>query len=148
MAYTANKLKSVAYRKSVIDNPADATVARYVGPGGAGVFADMRNYAALLVSCLFYSGTGVLTFKVFGATDAAGTGATVIAAHSDPTVADAAGDQVFLEISAEQLRALGASYRYVAVEIDNDHADDINILGFEFAAPRDAYDALTADVIA
>lgn len=148
MSYTAHKLRASALRRLVIDDPADATVARYIGPGGAGVFADMGLYGKLLVAAMLHSGTGILTFRIVGATSAAGAGATPIIAHADPTVADAAGDTVFLEITAEQLRALGPDFRYVAAEMDNDLNTDVNVLYFEFADPTFAHLDLTADVIA
>lgn len=143
MAYTANKLASRLKAVTHIDNVADATVARYAPT----TFFDMRDFNSLLVLCALVSGTGVLTFKIFGATSAAGAGATVIATHSAPTDADAAGDTLVLEITAEQLRALGDAYRYVAVEIDNDHADDINAITYIFGGGRFNADGLTADVI-
>jgi hypothetical protein len=148
MAYTANRLRCRAKRQMFVDDPADATTARYISPDGAATFADMRDFASLLVGLLFYTGTGVLTFKIFGATSAAGAGATVIAVHAAPTDADAQGDTLWLEITAEQLRALGADFRYVAVEIDNDAAGDVNIFSFEFGDPRFAKDELTDDAIA
>lgn len=147
MAYTANHLRCLAQRRVFVDDPADATVARYVSPDGAGTFADMRNFQRLLVGCMLYTGTGVLTFKIFGAKTAAGGDAAVIIAHADPTPADAQGDTVWLEITAEQLRALGADFRYVAVEIDNDAAGDVNVFAWEFADPRFPADELTDDYI-
>ena len=148
MAYTANRLRTKAKRQMFVDDPADATVARYISPAGAATFADMRGYASLLVGLLFYTGTGVLTFKIFGATSAAGAGATEIVAHAAPTGPDAQGDVIWLEILAEQLRALGEGYRYVAVEIDNDAAGDVNVFYFEFGDPTFAGDGLTADAVA
>lgn len=147
MAYTANKMRCQAFRKMVIDDPADATVARYISPDGAGTFYDMRDYDSLLVQCLLYTGTGVLTFKIVGDTAATETAPRVIVEHATPTTADAAGDMLVLEITAEQLRALGADYRYVAVQIDNDASDDVNVFNFEFGQPRFPRDGLTADYI-
>lgn len=143
MAYTANRLRALLKQLMFLDDPADATVERYVS------WQDMRDYGSLLISCMFVSGTGVLTFKIFGDSDAAGGGTpTEIIAHATPTTADAAGDTLVLEITAEQLHALGAGYRYVSAKIDNDAAGDINVFTYTFCEPRFAHDALTADVIA
>src|SRR3990167_9961861 len=76
------------------DDPADATVARYIA------WVDMRDFDYFAAVVMFQSGTGVLTFKIFAATDSSGTSATEVKAHSAPTAADAAGGVVVLGVSA------------------------------------------------
>lgn len=129
-----------------VDDPADATVARYIG------WVDMRDFAYFAATCVFYSGTGVLTYKIFAAEDTSATNATEIKAHSTPTTADASGDLLVLEVSAEQIaavgRAAGYALRYVSVQMDNDATNDINVIQYFRCASRHAYRGLTADVIA
>lgn len=139
MAYTANQLKSRFVSRTYIHNPADATTAAKI----AWVAMGLR----FLVKATLVSGTGILTFKVFAATDGSGTGAAVVEAHADPTVADAGGDQVVLEVSAEQVKAALSGATHVSAELDCDHADDIVAVDY-LMEPRDKANGLTADVIA
>lgn len=148
MAYTANKMRCRAKRFMIHDDPADATVARYISPSGAGTFYDMRDYGSFLAMAMI--GTlagGVLTYKIFGAKSAAGDTPLEIVAHAAPTDCDAAGDFLVLECTAEQLHALGAGYRYIGVEIDNDAAGDVMEHYFELGEPRFPQDDLTDDYI-
>ena len=128
--------------RSYNDDPADATVARYIA------WVDMRDFDYFAAVVMFQSGTGVLTFKIFAATDSSGTSATEVKAHSAPTAADAAGDVLVLEVSAEQVRAVLSAARYVSVEMDNDASGDVNVVTYIRCASRHAYRGLTADVIA
>lgn len=144
MTASYDKLKSTLYVRTFVDDPADATVARkltYVPMG--------LNFLALAT---LVSGTGILTFKIFAADDSSGTNATVVKAHADPTVADAAGDQVHLEVSAEEVRQALATAEYVAVEMDNDANTDINAVTYVVdgagASGRFKYADMTGDVIA
>ena len=139
MVYTANHLKAQLAARMFHHDPADATVATKIGWVPMGI-----NFLAI---AQFASGTGLLTFKIFAATDAVGTGATEVAAHADPTVADAAGDQVVLEVSDEQVKAALAGATHVSVEMDCDGANDIVAVDY-LMEPRDARSGLTADVIA
>lgn len=139
MAYTANSLKSRFLSRTYIHNVADATVATKI--------AWVPMGRRFLAKATLVSGTGLLTFKIFAATDSSGTGATVVEAHADPTVADAAGDQVVLEVDSAQVLAALARATHVSVEMDCDHADDIVAVEY-LVEPHRAYTALTADVIA
>jgi hypothetical protein len=139
MAYTANKLKSNLAVRTYADDPADATVARQIAWVPMG-----QNFLALAT---LISGTGILTFKIFAAVDSSGTTPTEVAAHADPTVADAAGDQVVLEVSAEQVHAALALATHVSVQMDNDATNDINAVTYVMDK-RDKANGLTADVIA
>jgi hypothetical protein len=141
MTYVANKLKSSLKARMFHHDPADATVATKIGWVPMGI-----NFMAIVQ---FASGTGLLTVKVFAATDASGTGATEVAAgaHADPTVADAAGDQVVVEVSAEQVKAALAGATHVSIELDCDAAGDIADIAY-IVEPRDKANGLTADIIA
>jgi hypothetical protein len=100
-----------------------------------------------LAKATLVSGTGLLTFKIFAATDSSGTSPTVVVAHADPTVADAAGDQVVLEVDAAQVQAALSGATHVSVEMDCDATNDIVAVDY-LMEPMRQYDALTADVIA
>lgn len=139
MSYTANKLKSELACRMFHHDPADATVATKIG------WVPMGLHFMAIVQLA--SGTGLLTAKIFAATDATGAGAAEVVAHPDPTVADAAGDQVVLEASAEQVKAALAGATHVSVELDCDAAGDIADIAY-IMAPRDKRNGLTADIIA
>lgn len=139
MAYTANSLKSRFLSRTYIHDPADATTAAYI--------AWVKMGKRFLAKATLVSGTGVLTFKIFAASDSSGTGAVVVTAHATPTTADAAGDQLVLEVSDEQVLAVLAHASHVAVEMDCDAAGDIVAVDY-LVEPLNAYDGLTADVIA
>lgn len=139
------KLKSKLAVRTYCDDPADATVARKIAWVPMGL-----NFLAIAT---LISGTGVLTMKIFAADNSDGTGnLTEVKAHTDPTVADAAGDQVHLEVSAAEVHAKSATARYVAVEMDNDVNTDINAVTYVMegglVGGRFAYEGLTGDVIA
>jgi hypothetical protein len=140
MTASYDKLKSRLAVQTYLDNVATATDAHQIG------WVPMsENFMAL---CTFVSGTGVLTFKIFAATDSSGTNPTEVAAHAGPTVADAAGDQLVLEVTAEQVLAALAAATHVSVQMDNDHADDIQVVTYVRTGLRFAEDGGTADVIA
>lgn len=145
MVATYNHLKSNYTCRTYIFDPADATVATKI--------AWVPMGKAFLALATLVSGTGILTFKIFAATDSSGTGATVVLAHSDPTVADAAGDMVTLEVAPEQVLNALAAATHVSVEMDCDATNDIVAVtyimqGGPVAGGRWNYDGLTADVIA
>lgn len=139
MAYTANNLKARFLSRTYVHDPADATTAAYI----AWVPMGQR----FLAKATLVSGTGVLTFKVFAATDSSGTGATVVASHATPTVADAAGDQLVLEVDSAQVLAALARATHVSVEMDCDANTDIIAVEY-LIEPFRQYDGRTADVIA
>jgi len=140
MVATYNKLRSRLEIRNYLDDPADATVVRKLT-----WVAMSENFLALLT---FVSGTAVVTFKIFAATDSSGTGAVVVRAHATPTTADAAGDQLVLEVSAEEVLAALPAATHVAVEVDNGAAGDINVVTYVRSGHRFIADGLTADVIA
>jgi len=139
MVYVANHLKSRLAARMFHHDIADATVVTKIGWVPMGI--------DFLVIAQLASGTGLLTFKIFAATDAAGSGPIEVAAHADPTVADAVGDQVVLEVSAEQVKAALPGATHVSAEIDCDAAGDIVDLVY-ISNPRDKANGLTADIIA
>lgn len=133
-------LQSNLAARTYCDDPADATVARYI--------AWVPMTEQFMALAMLISGTGILTFKIFAATDDSGSGETEVKAHATPTLADAAGDQLVLETSAEEVLAALAAATHVSVQMDNDSAGDINAVTYIAAGARFKYAAMTADVIA
>lgn len=123
-------------------DPADATVATKIS------WQPFKGFEWLMVGVMLDSGTGLLTVKLFAADDSSGTNPVEIKAHSDPTVADAAGDTVWIECSVEQLKEAGAAKTHVSVEVDCDANTDIASVVYIFGGAHRKYAGLTADVIA
>ena len=138
MAYTANKLKSQLKCRTYQHDPADATVATKIAWVEMGI-----NFLALVT----VFANAVVTFKIFAATDSSGTGAVEVAAHAAPTTADAANDQLALEVSAEQVKAALAGATHVSVELDMDNAAGVAAVTY-INDLRDKKDGLTGDIIA
>lgn len=141
-AVATHKASAQVAQVTYVHNPADATVATEIA------WVDMSLFGLFLAAATLVSGTGILTFRILASAVAAGTDSVEVKAHATPTTADAAGDMLVLECSAEELAALGTDLRYVSVEIDCDHADDIVAVTYTRMAPKFAYLNLTADVIA
>ena len=134
-----DKLTARLFIRTYADDPADATVARKIAWVPMG-----KSFTALAV---LISGTGVLTFKIFAATDGNGSNPTEVKAHATPTVADAAGDQLVLSVNREEVLAVLAHASHVSVEIDNDANTDINAITY-VVDPMNKFEDQTADVIA
>jgi len=129
MTASYDHLQSTLAVRNYLDDPADATVARQIA------WVPMSEH--FLALCTFLAGTGVLTFKIFAAEDGDGTNPTVVKAHAAPTDADAAGDLLILEVSAEEVHAALATATHVSVQMDNDTNTDTNLVtyvrcGFRF----------------
>ena len=144
MTASYDYIKSRFICRTYLDDPADATVARKI--------AWVEMGLSFLALAQLISGTGVLTFKIFCADNSDGTGnVTSVKAHATPTTADAAGDMLHLEVSAEEVHAASATGRYVSVEMDNSAAGDVNDVTYIMHGAlggRFSYANLTADVIA
>lgn len=138
-AVATNKFRSNTAARTYIHNPATATTAEAIAWVDMSLFA---NFAALVA---FVSGTGVLTFRILASASSDGSSSVEVKAHAAPTAADAEDDNLCLECSAEELAALGTDLRYVAVEVDMDHADDICAVTYLRFNPRFAQAALTPD---
>jgi len=121
MTASYNHLRSNFLVKTFFDDDATAATARKIG--------WVKMGKRFLAQLAFGAGTGVLTFKIFCADNADGTGnVTEVKAHAAPTAADAANDRLTLEVSAEEVHAASATGEYVSVEIDNDDNADENAI--------------------
>lgn len=132
-----NSLRSRLAARTYIHNPATATTAEVVA------WVDLSGFANFLALASFVSGTGVLTFRIMASASSDGSNAVEVKAHSAPTAADAEDDQLALECSSSELAELGTDLRYIGVEMDMDHADDIVAVTYVRANPRFATAGLT-----
>lgn len=137
-----NKLRSNLAVRTYIHNPATATDAQVVA------WVDLSLYANFMAQVTFVSGTGVLTFRILASESSTGAGSPIeVKAHAAPTAADAEDDSLTLECSASELaklgNATGVNLRYVGVEMDMDHADDICAVTYIRANPAFAGEGLT-----
>ena len=149
MAY--NKLASRLRVLTFHDDPTSATVIRFIN------WTPMDG-ECFLATCKFLLGTGVLVFKIWAGTDSAPAAGdrTEIVAHANPTQADAVNDLLVLETNAEEiiskLKAAGrdtdGKQIYVSVQMDNDHANDINLITYVIGELDNPRDGATKDVIA
>ena len=139
MAQETNKLKSDLAVRTYDHDPADATVATKVN-----WVAMTEAFMALLTVIV----GAVVTFKIFAATDDQGAGATVVKAHATPTTADAEGDQLVLEVSAEEVKAALEGATHVSVEVDMVTNTDQAAVTYVRRGFRHGQADQTADVIA
>lgn len=153
MAYTANKLRAQSARRMVDFDP-DATTETIVtlNPAAAEkclALASLGGPQSFLAGLFRSVGTGSITgFKVFVSEDAAGvTNATVVAAHALGSDPNAVGDTLWLEVTAEQVKAALATAAYIGVKITQGTAGDECVVFFECADGRFKYDGLTADYV-
>ena len=128
--------------KGYVHDITDATGATQIA------WLPLKDFDWLLAAVTLVSGTGLLTVKIVAATDSSGTGAVEVIAHADPTVADAAGDVVYLDVSAEQVKEVLAGATHVSVELACDAAADIAAVTYIFGGALRKYAGLTADQIA
>lgn len=136
-----NKSRSNLKVRTYIHNPATATTAEVVA------WVDMALFGAFMAQVGFVSGTGVLTFRILASASSDGSNPVEVKAHAAPTAADAEDDNLSLECTSEELAALGEDLRYVGVEMDMDHADDICAVTYIRSLPRFAHQGLTGDQI-
>lgn len=149
MAYTANRLKAESARRMVDFDPdsASETIVT-LNPAASEKCLAIGDAQAFLAGLFRSVGTGAATtFKIFVADDAAGTtNAATVATHALIT-ADAVGDTLWLEATAEQLHAASATALYVGVKITLATSTDECVVFFEQAQQRYRADANTADYV-
>jgi hypothetical protein len=152
MAYTANKLRAHCERRLVDFDPnAGTETIVTLNPAASEkclAIASLGGLRGVLASLMHSVGTGTIsTFRIFVADDAAGTtNAANVISHALGSDPNAVGDYLFLEASAEQLRAASSTAAYVGVKITLDTSTDECVVGFERHA-KQAYDELTADYV-
>lgn len=119
-------------------------------------WVDMRDFKYLLVSFFRTVGTGAVdAFKIIAnsASDGSGTD-VVVKEHAVGSEPDAVGDQLFLEISSQELGGLGdhpdneLALRYVSAQIEFATATDEGVVTYIMSGPRFPREDLTADIVA
>lgn len=153
MAYTANKLSANVERRMVDFDP-DGTGETIVTLNPAASekclsIAGLGGLRAVLAGLFRSVGTGAATsFRIFVADNAEGTTNPVnVVSHALGSAPDAVGDTLWLEASAEQIRAASSAAQYVGVKVTLATGTDECVIAFERQA-KQAYDGLTADYVA
>jgi len=133
--------------------PADAATEQSVKAGATTVtWKDLRDYEffAVLAMTALKVGNGMVELSIYAAEDATGTNAVEIKT-TGVIAADAIGDYVTLECSAEEIaqlgRAAGYALRYVAAYVDCHHNDDEVAVTYIRHGARFPVAGLTADAI-
>jgi len=148
--YNAEHLTSRAERRMVDFDP-DATTLTLVDlvPGSSDECLSIATFRRFLAGLVRTVGTGGVTaFQIIAATDADGTGATIVKSHALGSAPDAVGDTIWIEVDAEQVREVLPTATHVGVRAQFVTATDEAIVYFERADPLFAYAGLTADYIA
>lgn len=143
MASSITAVRGTANQKQKLywHDPADATVATKIA------WLPIKGMKSLMAAVLVASAHAVVTFKVFAATDSSGTGATEVVAHATPTVADAAGDALYLDCTVDQVKDVLPAATHVSVELDMSSAAALAAVSYVFDMDR-AYAGQTSDQIA
>jgi len=152
MAYTANKLRAHCERRLVdFDPDSGSETIVTLNPAASEKLLSISalgGLIGLLAGLVHTVGTGSITsFRIFVADDAAGTvNAVNVVSHALGSDPNAVGDHVWLEATAEQIRAASATAAYVGVKATLATSTDEAIVYVE-RHPKQAYDGLTADYI-
>ena len=139
-AQNPKQLSTEIAHELYLHDPADATVATKIA------WVDMNGFKKFMAKVLCVQ-AAIVTFKLFVSASADGSNPVLIREHAAPTTADAAGDSLVLECTAEELPALLAHGRYVSAEVDMDTNTDTAVVSYIRAAGRE-YSGLTGDQIA
>ena len=126
------------------DHDPGATGAVIVSPDGGTTkrVLDLGLYARLGVAAMATVVVGGITKIEIVASAAADMSNPVVVKDSGTIAADASGDWAFLECSAEEVKALGDTLRYVAGRVTCANAGDEAAVLYE-AYPRFIHGALT-----
>lgn len=118
-----------------------------------GSYVDLRDYGGFAVVAMSstLTGNGITLLEIVAADDATGTNVTVIKT-SGTVAADAVGDYVVEECTAEEIaqlsEAAGYSLRYVGARLTLHNAADESVVTYIRHKPRFPQTGLTADTIA
>jgi hypothetical protein len=130
--------------------PADAATEQSVKAGATtATWKDLRDYDGFAVGALtaLKVGNGMIELSIYAADDTSGTNAIEVKT-SGAVAADAIGDWVFLECSAEEIRQLasvaGTTLRYVVGYVDCHHNDDEVAVVYIRHGAKHPQDTLTA----
>lgn len=152
MAYTAHR-ELARCRRRLVDFDPDASSETIVtlNPSASEKclkFSALGGLHSVVAGLMHSVGTGTIsTFRIFVADNAAGTtNAANVVSHALGSDPNAVGDYVWLEASAEQLRAASSTAAYWGVKITlATSTDECAVYAEEHA--RQAYESLTADYV-
>jgi len=138
----------------MFDHDPDGTSAAVVTPdaGTTERYVDLRDYKGFAVAAMSstLTGNGVTLLEIVAADDTSGTNVTVIKS-SGTVAADAVGDYVVEECSAEEIahlsEASGYDLRYVAARITVANAADEAVVAYIRLGAKFPQTGLTADTI-
>lgn len=134
------------------DHDPGATTAVICSPDGGTTkrIVDLRDYEgfAVIVMTSVLGGSGVTKVEIVASEDSAGATNLTVVKDSGTVAADAVGDFVALECTAEELAQLDPDLRYVAARITCQHAGDEAVVTYIRHKPRFATSGLTATTIA
>lgn len=122
-------------------------------PGGTSAvdvaWVDLRDYEGIHVSAMLSVGSSAISsFKLLGNSQSNGGGSDVELKVSSVTTADAVGDTIHLEVTAEEMAALGTDLRYVSASIACGTATDECVVTYVRYGAKRATADLTDSVIA
>jgi hypothetical protein len=139
---------------SIHDHDPGSTDAKLLsGDGGTTIaYVDGRDYHNFLYEAMAstLTGSGITKLEIVASATTAFSAVTVIK-DSGTVAADAVGDYVVLECTAEEIAQEGADagveLRYVTARLTCQNAADEAVVAF-VGVPRHAYSGLTANTIA
>lgn len=139
---------------ALYDHDPGSTDAKLVSPNGGTTirYVDMRDFHTFGVAAMAstLTGNGITKLEIVASATTAFSAVTVIK-DSGTVAADAVGDFVVEECTAEEIAQEGADagveLRYVAGRITCQNAADEAVVAY-LATPRHAYSGLTANTIA
>lgn len=136
----SNKVNSVLAQKAYDFDP-DATTLTDIA------WVDLNGFHAFMASFFRTIGTSNVVFKISASASLSGTSPQVVKQHAVGSQPDAVGDQLYLECTAEEIKALGETLRYVSAQVSVATNTDEGVVVYTRLADRQ-YNGLTADIVA
>ena len=126
-------------------------------PGGTSLtdigFEDGRDFGSFLFTFFRTIGTSADVMRVIANDASDGSGTDVVVKNK--TIAaepNAVGDQIHLEVSADEIRAAGEAageaVRHVSLQVSFATGTDEGVVTYTFGRARHPRQALTADIVA
>lgn len=109
---------------------------------------DMTDYGGIAFAAIYTTGTDITKLEIVAAEDEALTSNLTVVKDSGTVAADALGDFVYLECTAEEIKQLGSDLRYASARITMQTGTDECIVQSIRFNPRFAQSGLTATTIA
>ncbi len=116
-------------------------------------WVDMRDYEhfGVMAMASALTGNGVTAFAIQASAVPEGTNPVTIRSHALASEPDAVGDQLWLEVSAQEVNSVGVlagkDLRYVSAVLTLANSADENVVTYVLSNPRFAQSGLTGDVV-